>query len=191
MKKCALFLMCCLSLASCVKDTELSAPPFDNDQKLEVVIEADFNELTTSIRNHLKQLPKKELMAAKDQLENGVGYEEINPYFSSAPFQSLQVRLVTNLKSLSYYQNESLFEAYLEKLGCRKKPQPSETAKSLGTPCYDAWDLQMASVTAGLAICLGYSPPELLSISKCVTVAALAAAVAEVKYHNCMEQYEY
>lgn len=191
MKKCALFLLiCCFALASCNKNSELTSPVSNYDREIESNIEKGFNALHTYVVDHFGQLQKKELVAVKKQLEAGATLSEVHPQFTTNYFQTLQVQLAENFKRLSYYKDQDKLDSFIENLTHQKFSTKRHLEKSTGTPCFDAWDAEMATIAATVADCLTYSSPDLWSLSKCGAIAAIGIAGAELTYQNCMAQYE-
>lgn len=182
--------MCCLFFASCSKDIEVVTPEFSKDDQLETLIKKDFTELNVSIQSFFRQLGRKRLLIMKNQLNSGATLADLDSRFSSSHFQSIQLRLADNFKLLSYYEDQVRLDDFVDEMARSVTRGTSHLAKAYGTPCFDAWDLAMASIAAGAAICLSYSPPTLVAISKCSAGAAIAMITAEISYRNCMEQYE-
>ena len=190
MKKCALFLICLFALASCSKEVEMAKTVSNDDLELEATIENGFEDLINNVQNYFQGFGKKDLDSIKSRLESGATLTEIDQRFAAETFQRLQLNLVNNFRSLSYYNDSAQLEAFIDQLVQNVTAKGKKVANVDGTPCFDAWDLQMATVTATAVVCLAYSSPDLISISRCGALVAIGTIAAEIAYQNCMDQYE-
>lgn len=188
MKKCALFLMCILFLASCSKKDQLIESKFSEDQQLEETIKEDFSTLTSSFRKIFSGREKQELIRFKEQLEDGANLVDLNIPFIADEFQPLQIRLADKLKSLSYYQDQNRLIDFLEEVGKEAANNKGSVSRAMGTPCYDTWDRQMAAVASSFLVCLGYSPNWAMA-SKCTIIAVIASVSTELAYQACIDEY--
>lgn len=184
MKKCALFLICLFSLASCSKNDEMQEVTIPDHQRLETALEQDFLKFQSTMHHFLSGKNQKELLAMEQQINSGVDLMTIDPFFASPDMTNLQDRMYTNLHQLAKERGVEEAEQFINNL--EKKDNRYQTQKVYGTPCFDSWNRQMSTVTVILLACQLFAQSK-EAITACYVSAAVYALKAEGDYRACIE----